>query len=749
MRLSLRFLLPLALALAGLAYAVIPLVDTLTLKWFVRDIEIRVQLIAGTMGGPLSELIASKSEAKLQSYLQRISQDERLFAIGFCDPNNKLVYKTQTYPGSVPCEQAVEVNSGPTAVVRLAQGAVHVAAVGLEAGGRPLGRLILLHDMSWAERRSSLTKWYLFYLFVGIGVVISLVTVLVAHLSWRGWVAGVRGMLRGEGLIGLIRDQQQKPELQPVAQDLRAMIHELQSDKRMRDERQMSWKPATLKTILHDHLAGDEVMIVSNREPYVHNRLDGQIDVQVPASGVVTALEPIMRACSGVWIAHGSGSADRDVVDERNHVRVPPDDPAYEIRRIWMTSEEEEGYYYGFANEGLWPLCHLAHVRPVFRTSDWNHYKAINERFAMTIVEEAKTDNPVVLIQDYHLALVPKMVRDRLPHATIITFWHIPWPNPESYAICPWHQDILEGLLGSSILGFHTRFHCSNFIKTVDRSLETRIDWDSSTISYGGKLTAVNHYPISIEWPSRMFTGQPPVPECRTHVREMHGLPQAHWVGVGVERLDYTKGILERFLAVERLLELQPEWIGKLSFLQLAAPSRSKIDEYQHLAQQVTVLADRINRRFGRGTYQPIYLMIKHHAPEEIAIHYRAADFCVVSSLHDGMNLVAKEFVAARDDEQGVLILSQFTGAAAELAEALVVNPYNIDQCAAAMQVALAMPGTEQRTRMRSLRGIVQEFNVYRWAGRMLMDAARMRQRARLLRQMGERDVRATMGDQA
>jgi trehalose 6-phosphate synthase len=743
MHLSLRFLLPLVLVLAVLAYGVIPLVDTLTLKWFVRDTEIRVQLIAGTMEGPLSELIASKSKAKLLAYFQRIIQDERLFAIGFCDPNNQLIYKTQTYPDSVPCEQAAAVERGPAAVVRLAQGAIHVAAVGLETGGRPLGRLILFHDMSWVERRSNATKWYLFYLFVGIGVTISLVTVLVAHLSWRGWVAGVRGMLRGEGLIGLIRDRQQKPELQPVAQDLRAMIHELQSDKRMRDERQMSWKPATLKSILHDHLAGDEVLIVSNREPYIHNQREQQIDVQVPASGVVTALEPIMRACSGVWIAHGSGGADREVVDRQDHVRVPPEDPAYEIRRIWMTPEEEDGYYYGFANEGLWPLCHLAHVRPVFRSSDWNHYKTINARFAMTIVEETKTDNPVVLIQDYHLALVPKLVRDHLPHATIITFWHIPWPNPESYAICPWYRDILEGLLGSSILGFHTRFHCSNFIKTVDSSLETRIDWDSSTISYGGKLTTVNHYPISIEWPSRMFLGQPPVPDCRTHVRAMYGLPPTHRVGVGVERLDYTKGILERFLAVERLLELQPEWVGKFSFLQLAAPSRSKIDEYQRLAERITALADRINRRFGRDGYRPIHIKIKHHSSEEIATYYRAADLCVVSSLHDGMNLVAKEFVAARDDEQGVLILSQFTGAATELAEALVVNPYNIDQSAAAMHLALTMPGTEQRARMRSLRGIVQEFNVYRWAGRMLMDAARMRQRARLFRQMGERDVRA------
>jgi trehalose 6-phosphate synthase len=556
-------------------------------------------------------------------------------------------------------------------------------------------------------------------------------------------------MLRGEGLIGLIRDQQQKPELQPVAQDLRAMIHELQSDKRMRDESQMSWKPATLKMILRDHLAGDEVLIVSNREPYVHNRSERQVEVQVPASGVVTALEPIMRACSGVWIAHGSGSADREVVDERNHVRVPPEDPAYEIRRIWMSPEEEEGYYYGFSNEGLWPLCHLAHVRPIFRSSDWQLYKDINERFAMAIVEEAKTDNPVVLVQDYHLALVPKMVRDHLPHATIITFWHIPWPNPERYAICPWYREILEGLLGSSILGFHTRFHCSNFIDTVDRSLETRIDRDSSTISYGGKLTAVNHYPISIEWPSRVLSHAAPVPTCRTHIRATYGLPHTHHVGVGVERLDYTKGILERFLAVERLLELQPEWIGTFSFLQLAAPSRSKIDEYQHLAQQVQASADRINRRFGRDSYRPIYLKIEHHDLQEIATYYRAADFCVVSSLHDGMNLVAKEFVAARDDEQGVLILSQFTGAATELVEALVVNPYNIDQCAAAMHLALTMPGTEQRARMRSMRGIVQEFNVYRWAGRMLMDAARMRQRARLVRQMGGRDPQAIIGGQA
>lgn len=749
MRLSLRFILPLALVLAGLAYAVIPLVDTLTLKWFVRDLEIRSNLIGRMVESPLVDLLAAESKTKLLNYFHRIIQDERLFAIGFCDREGRLAYKTLTYPESIPCDGTSTIKAGETALLRLTQGDVHVSAVGVEGNGRVWGRLMLVHDMSWVQRRSNDTKWYLFYLFAVIGAVISLVTVLVAHLSWRGWVAGVRAMLRGEGLVALIGDQRPGADLHPVAQDLRALIHDLEADKRMRDESQMSWTPATLKRILHDHLAGDEVLIVSNREPYIHNRNGQHLDVQVPASGVVTALEPVMRACSGVWIAHGSGSADREVVDVRGHVRVPPDHPAYEIRRIWMSSEEEDGYYYGFANEGLWPLCHLAHVRPVFRSSDWERYKEINERFAMAILEEAKTDNPVVLVQDYHLALVPKIVRDHLPHATIITFWHIPWPNPERYAICPWYREILEGLLGSSILGFHTRFHCSNFINTVDRSLETRIDWDSSMISYQGKLTAVNHYPISIEWPSRLLPEQPSVPTCRTHIRAINGLPHTHRVGVGIERLDYTKGILERFLAVERLLELQPEWIGRFSFLQIAAPSRSKIDEYQQFKQQVIALAERINQRFGREGYQPIRLRIEHHEPQDVITYYRGADFCIVSSLHDGMNLVAKEFVAARDDEQGVLILSQFTGSATELPEALIINPYNIDQCAAALHLALTMPPTEQRARMRSMRGIVQEFNIYRWAGRMLMDAARMRQRARLARQMGARDVRTTTGGQA
>ncbi len=745
MKLSLRFILPLILVLSALAYGIIPLVDGLTMTWAIRDLDIRSKLIVRTMEAPLADLLVSESKSKLLAYFHRVIQDERLFALGFCDTRNRLVYKTQTYPDTITCEKSAHLQPGSSPVLQLGQGPVHVTSESIEGNGKLLGRLLLIHDMSWIQRRSADTKWYVFYLFVVLGAVISLVTVVVAHLSWRGWVAGVRGILRGESLLAPVTVAE-SPEFQPVTQDLRALIRDLEADRRLRDESRTSWVPATLRTILHEQLAGDEVLIVSNRQPYIHTRRGQRIEAQVPASGLVTALEPVMRACSGVWIAHGNGSADREVVDARDHVRVPPDGPAYDIRRVWMSPEEELGYYYGFANEGLWPLSHIAHIRPTFRSSDWKHYETINQRFADVVQEEAKTDNPVVLVQDYHFALLPKLIKERLPNATVITFWHIPWPNAERYGICPWSAEILEGLLGSNILGFHTRVHCNNFLDSVDRLLEARIDRNDSTISYGSKLTAVNPYPISIEWPVRWVKEQKPVPDCRADVRTRNGIEPDRLIGVGVDRLDYTKGISERFLAVERLLELNPEWIGKFSFIQIAAPSRSVIEEYQHFKAQVTTLAETINKRFGRDGYQPIYLKVEHHEPPDTFAYYRGADVCVVSSLHDGMNLVAKEFVAARDDEQGVLILSQFTGASHELPEALIINPYDIDQCAAALHRALTMAPVEQRARMRNMRALIREFNVFRWAGRMLMDAARIRQRERVMRQVRRSDVAVRTG---
>jgi trehalose 6-phosphate synthase len=425
---------------------------------------------------------------------------------------------------------------------------------------------------------------------------------------------------------------------------------------------------------------------------------------------------------------------------------VPPEKPAYRIRRVWLAAEEEQGYYYGFANEGLWPLCHIAHTRPTFRARDWEHYGTVNRRFAETVVQEARTDDPIVLVQDYHFALLPRMIRERLPKATIITFWHIPWPNPETFGICPWRIQILEGLLGSSILGFHTQFHCNNFFDTVDRYLEARVDRETFTISHGGEPTEVHRYPISIEWPPAALAGARPVDQCRAAVRAALGLSPDVRLGLGVERLDYTKGIIERFAAVERLLEREPSWIGRFTFVQIAAPSRTSIEEYQHFETKVREVVARINARFARPGYEPIVLKIEHHDAHRVYELYRAADLCYVSSLHDGMNLVSKEFVAARDDERGVLVLSQFAGASRELPEALIVNPYDIEQAAEALHVALTMPEQEQRDRMRSMRSLIQEFNVYRWAGRLLLDAARMRQRRRVIGDAAEPSIRNVVG---
>lgn len=576
--------------------------------------------------------------------------------------------------------------------------------------------------------RLSLRYIVLFAITLGL---ISYASVVLAR-DERLYVVGVYlfGFFVGAGLvvaIGLLLIVRFK------SKDVRQLIRGFQQ-RAVRDATHVTWDPKALKNILQTELRGDEILIVSNREPYSHVKKGDQIEVQTPASGLVTALEPVMRACSGTWIAHGSGNADRETVDRFDRIQVPPEDPTYQIRRVWLSEEEEEGFYYGFANEGMWPLCHVAHNRPTFRAQDFKHYEAVNRRFADAVAQEAKTMDPVVLVQDYHFALLPAMIKKLLPKATVITFWHIPWANSESFGICPWREEILEGLLGSDILGFHTRFHCNNFIDSVDRFLESRIDRDRSTITHHGKVTAVNHYPISIDFGLRWQKSLPTVEACRRTVRDRLGLAMDNVLAVGVDRLDYTKGILERFRAVERLLELEPKWIGKFTFVQIAAPSRTRIDRYKNFADEVRELCTHINTRFGSQTYKPISLLVEHHEPWQVYEYFRAAEICMVSSLHDGMNLVAKEFVASRADERGVLILSQFAGAANELPEALIVNPYDTDQCAAALHFALEMPVAEQRARMRSMRSLVEEFNIYRWAGRMLIDASRLRRQGQFKR---------------
>jgi alpha,alpha-trehalose-phosphate synthase [UDP-forming] len=766
LRLQFRFLLPLMGALIAAAYLAVPLMDQVTLRWFSRDLNSRGALVTNALSDSVALAMAEDRPARLQALFARAVQDERLVAIGLCGTDGRLLQRTDAFPSILTCEAAAALAAQSDPQLALAGGNVHVglhevvaqrppvtlppvnpapgvipdeavADLGLptrirdgSAGPERVARLVLLQDMSFIERRSEDTRRYLIGLIAALGLVIALITMVVAQLSWRGWVSGVRAILRGEGLLSPLMPA---PELAPFAADLRARLRDMEDEFRRSQGTQSDWTAERLRSLLSTQLNGDQVIVVSNREPYIHERSADGIVVKRPASGLVTAVEPVMRACSGTWVAHGSGSADRDVVDAADRVRVPPGQDAYWLRRVWLTEAEERGYYDGFANEGMWPLCHVAHVRPVFRESDWEAYRAVNQRFADAVVAEARSDDPIVLVQDYHFALLPAMVRARLPQATILTFWHIPWPNPESFSICPWRREILQGMLGSTILGFHTRYHCKNFIETVDRDLEARIEHEHSTIAFGGKETLVESYPISIEWPDPAEQAAwAPVAECRRRVAERLGLPADVRLAVGVDRFDYTKGILERLNAVERLLEKWPSWVGRFVFVQVAAPTRSALDEYRSFQDRIEQVTSRINARFGRPGYQPVHLLARHHGHDAVMELFRAADICVVTSLHDGMNLVCKEFVAARDDLQGVLILSRFAGAARELSEALIVNPYHVEETADALHRAATMAPAEQRERMASLRSTVREFNVFRWAGRMLADAGRWRLRARI-----------------
>jgi trehalose 6-phosphate synthase len=735
MKAHLRILLPLIAALALLTWSASAIVSRLTRTWFEHDVGLRASLV---VRGARSTILREWSDpAAVTRLLEDITRDERIMGTAACGSRGELLAGTSKYPQEIDCATALHMVGADRAELLKLEGAQHLlnlptgeallsAVPLLTDGGARAGWVVLLHDFSYAERRETATRRYYVVGFLVLALLASVATMFFQRASWRL----VRDEFRRLAMGGNAR-----PELAPMLRDVRELAERLAND--TQNHPALVWTKERLKETLARTFAGERIVIVSNRQPYIHEKRGDRIEVLHPASGLVTALEPVMRACSGVWVAHGSGSADRETTDRNGRVWVPPGEKLYTTRRVWLTAEEENGYYYGFSNEGLWPLCHVAHTRPRFRASDYAAYSKVNAKFADAVAEEVEHDDPIVLVQDYHLSLAPRLIRERLPLSTVLTFWHIPWPNAERLGICPQHADLLAGLLGSSIVGFHTQQHCNNFLEGVDRFLEARIDRELDAVLYQGRWTLVRAYPISIEWPNRWLGSVATVSECRRIVRDEHGISKDVKIGVGVDRIDYTKGIEERLLAVERMFERHPELVGKFTFIQLGAPSRTKIATYQDLNDQIETLARRIEKRFARRGWTPVIFHRAHHEPHAVFRYYRAADVCYVSSLHDGMNLVAKEFVAARDDEHGVLVLSRFTGAARELTEALVVNPYDLEEASEALVTSIAMPRDEQRERMHALRSYVAEWNVYRWAGRMLTDAARLRQSNRLAGRIG------------
>jgi alpha,alpha-trehalose-phosphate synthase [UDP-forming] len=481
------------------------------------------------------------------------------------------------------------------------------------------------------------------------------------------------------------------------------------------------WTKEALHHLIQKKLRDYQFIIVANREPYVHRYTsDRQIEWAIPASGAVSALDPIMQACGGVWIAQGSGDADRKAADATGRVRVPPDDPSYTLRRLWLTKEQENGYYYGLANAGLWPLCHVAYTRPVFNPHHWKTYREVNELFARAVIEEANGEPTFVFVQDYHFGLLPRMLKEAGNNFIVAQFWHIPWPNEETFATFPWKEELLDGLLGNDLLGFHLRSHCRNFLDLVERSLEAKIDYESGEIIRGGKATVVRPFPISIDAEGHTATAQTPaVDRLMERWRQQTGITDER-IGIGIDRIDYTKGIPERLRALDHFLDKNPQYREQMVFVQIGVPSRIQVRAYKLLDDEIDGLVEQINWKWSTDSWQPIQYFKRSFAqPEMMALH-RLADFCIVPSLHDGMNLVAKEFVASRFDDDGVLILSRFTGAARELKDALLVNPFSVEEMAGAIRQALEMPEEERRKRMQRMRAEVAGNNIFRWAGKII-----------------------------
>jgi len=745
MRTTIKMALPLALSVAMISLVFAGYQVRTEKRNLNHDLAHRAESLGESLQETVGHLVDQNSSRSLQRLVARFGQREHLKGLAVYDAAGKAVAITDGLPPELKLrpEGISKITSGAAGkgeFIHVAELSLYAYAMPLEKNGEPEGRIALYYDTSYIDERlahtlrdSLLNALVQTVLITGLALLLvrwNLTGPLNRTASW------LRSLRTGAQTVppdppqGEIFDQLHK-EVAHLAQDLSVARATAEHEARLRDSHSSLWTAERLRVSVRNKLQDKPLFVVSNREPcmHVHNEKDNGIGYLVPASGLVTALEPVLIACDGTWIAHGSGSADREVVDRHDHLRVPPDHPSYTLRRVWLTAEEEKGYYEGFSNEGLWPLCHIAHTRPTFRPEDWLRYQQVNRRFADAVLEEMEgTDSPILLAQDYHFALLPRMVKEARPDARVAIFWHIPWPNPEVFGICPWQRDLLDGLLGADLIGFQIQSHCNNFLETVDRGVEALTEWDRFAVNRQGHITRVRPYPISVAFsdPALLLPEGSSVGKERAALFGELGV-EASLLGVGVDRVDYTKGIIERFRGIEHFLDQHPAYLRRFTFVEIGAPSRTDIDRYRVFLDEVSAEADRINARFQAGRWKPIVLLKKHHSHEEISRFYRAASVCLVTSLHDGMNLVAKEFVASRDDERGVLILSTFAGAAHELSDALLVNPYDVQQLAEAIHRAIEMPEDQQSLRMQRMRQNVREHNVFRWAANLLSDLTEIR----------------------
>lgn len=700
------------------------------------DLQRRTSLLADSLKESIRPSYLNNATSTLQAVLDKFAGRERLLGLAVYGNQGGIFASSAGLPadltsdGSI-AEQAMDADSvADDFLATKNSGNVYIFATPLHQDEKIIGALAVFQRANYISEaisqiwKGNLVRWLVQVILFSIAVIL-----ILRWIIFRPILRLVESIRQAR--IGKVTDDSEAVKspgfFRPIAEEISKMAKSLlqarivaSEEARLRLEKiDTPWTEERLKEFIKAYLKDRKIFVVSNREPYVHSKVRNEIQCAVPASGMVTALEPIMKACGGLWMAYGSGDADRLTVDKNDKLMVPPDEPKYALKRIWLTDEEVEGYYNGFANEALWPLCLLAHNRPIFRKEDWAEYRQVNGKFAKAMLAEVKdVQHPIILVQDYHFALLPAMLKKSRPDAEIGIFWHIPWPSAEVFSICPWRKEILAGMLGADVVGFHTQQYCNNFLETVSKELESLVDLEKFAITHKGHTAQIKPFPISVAFIDGKESAEPKPP-----LLEELGL-KPKYLGLGVDRLDYTKGILEKLRSVEFFFDMHPDFKEQFTLLQIAPPSREGVAKYRQFNQEVTAEAERINKKFAANGWQPVVLLKKHYSHEEIYPLYRAAQVCLVTSLSDGLNLVAKEFVAARRDEAGVLILSQFTGAARDLKEAIIVNPYSAEEGAEAIHKALTMPESEQHRRMKKMRESVKNYNIYRWAAEFIKAVA-------------------------
>ena len=705
------------------------------------NLEQRASLLADSLKESVEPSYVNSGEATLQTSLQKIvnkfANRERLAGIALYDNKGTLLATSSGLPKTIientkSISDAMDSNTPKSDFFDADGESRYVFVDPLHNDeGSILGALMIVQNAGYINASiGEIWRGNLIRLIVQIIIFSITIFIILRFFVFRQVVRLVDSIkkIRMGGKNEIFKDTAKYSFFKPLAKEITHMTNSLSQarssaseEARMRLEKlDTPWTAERLKEFIKAYLKDRPVFVVSNREPYEHY-IDskGEISYRVPAGGVVTAIEPIMEACNGTWIAWGSGNADNSVVDKDNKIKVPPNEPRYTLKRVWLSEEEINGYYKGFSNEAIVPLCLLAHVRPLFRKEDWREYKKVNEIFAKNVLVEIKNvQNPLILVQDFHLALLPQMIKASRPDAQVGIFWHMPWPSPEAFSVCPWRKEILQGMLSADIVGFHIQQYCNNFINTVAKELESLCDLEQFTVTYQSHTSYIKSLPISVA-----FTDSDNDILYDSNIGKIYleklGI-NTKYVGLGVDRMDYTKGILERFKAIEFFLDTYGTYKENFTFLQIASPSRESVPKFKQFSEEVTKEAERINDKFKVKNWQPIVLIKEHHSHEELGPLFKIANVCMVTSLHDGMNLVAKEYVAARDDESGVLILSKFTGAVRDLKGAIIVNPYSAEETSEAINTALNMSLPEQHKRMKKMRESIKGYNIFRWSAEFI-----------------------------